>query len=303
MNTSLRLSVVIPTRGRAGPLGECLRRLQCAAENASAVNATVEIIVSDDAGVTDPGLVANFPAATFIPGPMRGPAANRNHGARRATGEWLVFCDDDCLPPPELLRVYATHMAARADCHVLEGAIFADREKKHPLEEAPINDCGGNLWSCNFAIRRSVFWEIGGFCEQFPAPAGEDAELRHRLQKRGYKLQFIADACVIHHWHRRSARGYLQQQKRIWEADMIAVRLHPELRSNFSPLVVIKDIGRYYLRQFIPELYRMGLSVVAVQPLLLWSQFRRFLAYSSGVVRRGAAMQSLSSQGPSRQTS
>ena len=28
---------------------------------------------------------------------MKGPAGNRNAGAARAMGEWIVFIDDDCI--------------------------------------------------------------------------------------------------------------------------------------------------------------------------------------------------------------
>lgn len=289
MTARLKFSIVIPTCGRAGPLRECLWRLLQAVENATAANVTVEIIVSDDAGASDAELMEAFPGVIFIPGPMRGPAANRNHGARRATGEWLLFCDDDCLPDAGLLSVYGRWMQVQG-CDVIEGAIFADRPRRHPFEESPINDVGGNLWSCNFAIRRSVFWAVGGFDERFPAPAGEDAELRYRLQKNGYRIQFVPEAFVIHPWRNRGAKGFLRQQKRLREADALAISIHPELTHALAPFNVVKDIARYYVRSFIPDVRRMGLRVLMVQPLLWWTQLQRFRTYSTARSLYGASV-------------
>ena len=47
-----------------------------------------------------------FPMVRWNEGPRRGPAANRNFGARVADGEWLIFLDDDCNPRPGFLAAY-----------------------------------------------------------------------------------------------------------------------------------------------------------------------------------------------------
>lgn len=239
----------------------------------------VEIIVSDDAGHTNGALVREFPAVRFISGPRRGPAANRNAGARAAAGEWLLFCDDDCLPEPNLLEVYFQRTRT-SGCDVIEGAILADRPRRHPFEESPINDVGGNLWSCNFAIRRRVFWTVGGFDERFPAPAGEDAELCYRLKKAGILIHYAPDAVVIHPWRKRTAAGFLHQQRRCLESELIAISIHPELRRVSTCYAVAKDVVRYYLRTFIPQLRQMGIAVVLTQPLLWFVQLRRFAAFA-----------------------
>ncbi|HNV72975.1 MAG TPA: glycosyltransferase, partial [Candidatus Ozemobacteraceae bacterium] len=63
---------------------------------------------------------------------------------------------------------------------------------------APVNTTGGLLWSCNFAVKRSVFILVGGFDENFRFAHLEDVDLRIRLQQHGYRMAFVPQA-VVHH--------------------------------------------------------------------------------------------------------
>src|SRR3954454_21445901 len=42
-------------------------------------------------------------ALEVLPGPAGGPAAARNAGWRASSAEWIAFCDDDVVPPPDWL--------------------------------------------------------------------------------------------------------------------------------------------------------------------------------------------------------
>lgn len=160
-----------------------------------------EVIVTDDSppGESMERLVRErFPWARWVPGARRGPAANRNHGAAQARGEWLVFTDDDCLPAKEWLRAFAAHVGDHPKAEVLEGRTNTGGIACGSFETAPVNETGGFLWSCNLAIRRSLFDAIGGFDENFPSAHMEDVDLRWRLRERGSRVEFVADALVVH---------------------------------------------------------------------------------------------------------
>jgi len=276
---NIKVSVVVPTCSRPEDLQKCLGRL---ADQMNGGMHSMELLVCNDSiDSISHSALQGLPNARVINGPRRGPAANRNAGATAAQGEWLIFLDDDCLPDQNLLERYKAAIAAHPDLSVFEGSIAAERPRAHPFEEAPLNERGGNLWSCNFCIRRSLFLELGGFDERFPAPAGEDAELRYRIGKAGQRILFVPEANVVHAWRRRSALGYLRQQKNLRTADLIAMSIHPELRHFFTPWNVAKDIVRYYVRLFWHDFRTMGaLAVLACHPFQLWAQFRRMAAYA-----------------------
>lgn len=198
------LSVIIPTHRRTASLSACLERL--APGSQTLPKNRYEVIVSDDGFATPDSaeaLVRNtYLWAEWIPGPRRGPAANRNAGARLAQSPWLVFTDDDCLPDPEWLQAYRdaiTAAEAAGDArHVFEGRTLCRAGLTSPLDHAPVNIDGGLLWSCNMAIRKSTFEEIGGFDENFPYAHMEDIDLRERLTRRGIGFDFVPEAVVDH---------------------------------------------------------------------------------------------------------
>ena len=111
-----------------------------------------EVIVTDDGEPTvERFLTEKYPWVSWVPGPRRGPAANRNAGARRARGDWLAFTDDDCVPDPNWLAGFAT--ATHAGCRVYEGKTTCVAGIHSPIDHAPVNITGGWLWSCNIFIR------------------------------------------------------------------------------------------------------------------------------------------------------
>lgn len=198
MNTP-RISVVIPTRDRNDTLGHCLDRLAPGAQTFP--HDAYDVIVTDDsAHAAARDLISeHFPWARWVPGPRRGPAANRNSGARAARGEWLAFTDDDCLPEPTWLEAFVSRFSTKETAlEALEGRTTCRAGLNSPRETAPINLTGGLLWSCNFAMRRSAFEQIGGFDERYPFAHMEDADLKARLQKAGFMIYFVPEAEIDH---------------------------------------------------------------------------------------------------------
>ena len=193
------ISVIIPTYHRNDLLAKCL---DCLAPGIQTLPPDqYEVIVTDDGSrFTAQQLVSdNYPWVRWTEGPRRGPAANRNHGAKLAKGQWLAFTDDDCLPSPGWLEAFAQSAKPGTEgASIYEGRTTCEAGITSPLYEAPVNLEGGNLWSCNFMISRSVFEEIGGFDENFVMPAMEDIDFRERLEKAHKQIQFVSAAAIDH---------------------------------------------------------------------------------------------------------
>lgn len=199
-SNSVFLSVVIPTYNRNDLLSNCLKKLSPIYQELD--ESLYEVIVTDDSpnlGAKDL-ITWDYPWAKWVKGPGRGPAANRNNGAKYAVGEWLVFIDDDCLPDKELLQSYYFEMK-KGKYKAMEGMIDADRPRKRLDEVAPINLKGGCFWACNIAVEKNLFNRINGFDEVFPYAAMEDVDFADRL-KAIVKTTFLESAKVIHPWRR-----------------------------------------------------------------------------------------------------
>ena len=241
-------SVVIVTYQRPDQLEACLRRVAPSSQNLSSEN--YEIIVSDDSD-NSKLLQSKFPTVVWTNGPGKGPAANRNHGASKATGEFIVFLDDDCLPDIGWLKAFSDAIIANPNVNVFEGRIYADRTRISLAEVAPLNETGGFLWSANLAIRSALFKNMHGFEESFPYPAMEDVELRTRLNKKLEKYIFVKEAAVCHPW---KARGGWQRCKQHRDSMMTFLTLHPEERVKHSPKFFLIMAMRGLLKEMLPGL-------------------------------------------------
>lgn len=250
----MKFSIIIPTFKRHEDLSKCLDRLAhyFAPQEQERLGFGVEVIVSDDARESElkAMLAEQYPWATYLEGPSRGPAANRNNGAKHASGDWIVFTDDDCLPQPGWLEAYSVNLSKS---EVLEGRTKADRARQRLDEESPLNETGGYLWSCNFAIRSQLFDALGGFDETFPHAAMEDVEFRERLNDHRLKPFFVPSAVVVHPFRR------VKNLRMLWLRH--ASYLH--LRQIRKQPIRRKDARAYYfrsLRSFVkislPGLFR-----------------------------------------------
>ena len=192
-------SIIIPTCNRNQELGKCLERLSIGQQTFN--GSQYEVIVSDDGEEfgAEKFCLENFSWVKYTRGLRKGPASNRNNGAKLAVGTWLVFTDDDCLPDANWLSAYAEGINLHPECKAFEGAILPDDWVllKKDMAECPVNDKGGCFWSANIIIGSDLFKYLGGFNPIFKIAAMEDKELFKRV-KTETNVPFIKSAIVIH---------------------------------------------------------------------------------------------------------
>lgn len=180
-------------------LAQCLDRLVPGMQSLDA--SLYEVIVTDDGKNNEAKALieTSYPWIQWTAGPKRGPAANRNNGAKHAAGEWLVFTDDDCLPEMHWLHEYYNAIHKFPDCKAYEGAILPDDWNllKKDMAECPVNDKGGCFWSANIMVQRELFGKAGGFDEQFKIAAQEDQDLQTQVS-RNTNIVFVEKAKIIH---------------------------------------------------------------------------------------------------------
>ncbi len=243
--TPPRISVIVPTCHRNDLLAKCL---DCLAPGTQTLPPEqYEVIVTDDGSrSTAEELVrGQYPWVRWVAGPRKGPAANRNNGAKSARGQWLAFTDDDCLPSPGWLEAFA-QASESGNVRVLEGKTTCEAGFPSPLYEAPINLEGGLLWSCNFMVQADLFRKMGGQDENF-AFYMEDIDFRECLRERGEVTQFVGMAAVDHP-PRRQASGYKKGQA--YEARVQHWYKKPQAQSLFVSFLHHVKHGVYRVGQF-----------------------------------------------------
>jgi glycosyltransferase involved in cell wall biosynthesis len=251
---SYLFSIVIPTCNRPNDLAACLDRLSPSVQSFD--GSLYEIIVTDD-GRQDCAkdlICSRYPDVKWTAGPARGPASNRNHGASLASGKWLIFIDDDCIPAPRLIRAYqAQTLKQDSSPVVLEGPTLRIGQPKSLLWEAPHNPNGAACISANFAIRLIDFEDSGKFDERYPSAAVEDTEFFDRFYLSGGRKEFVANA-TVHHPLRHI--GSAKSLARKWEGKVIYA-----LDQGASPSIVVVRLPWHVLRVIQSRFRRQAICI------------------------------------------
>jgi glycosyltransferase involved in cell wall biosynthesis len=213
-----RVSVVIPTFNRKDVLLKAIK----AHLAQSAIDEIKEILVVDD-GSTDGTDRAIAALAAQAPFPLRrlyqsnrGQAAARNRGISEATGEIILFTDDDIIPAPDLL---AEHMRWHDRYPEPSAAVLGFVEWSPEVRPTPFMRWFGldgplfayahfagkteldfrAFYSCNLSLKTELLRATGAFDEDFKGYGFEDAELGYRLQKNGMRLLYNRAALAYHY--------------------------------------------------------------------------------------------------------
>ncbi len=235
-----RCTIVIPTFNRPGFLKETLASLNAQLDQNFDV-----IVVSDgeDAALRSlsQSIHAPFPLTWIFHAHNRGQAAARNTGAAAATGDFLLFLDDDTPAAPDLItRHIERHLsvAPQRSLAVVGNVVELRREPLTLPTDKFLQDfrqrdletyarCTGATgpdsigpavettlaFGLNCSIRRSVFLAAGGFREALRV-TDEDNELGLRLYLSGVEAVYEPDATVFHN----GAKDLTAYLKRCWAA-------------------------------------------------------------------------------------
>lgn len=200
----MELCVIVPVHNGGADLMSCLNAL------AASTRRPDELIVVDDSSTDGSSMVASQFSAqvlTLAGGPY-GPAAARNRGAAAASGHVLVFLDADVAVHPDTLARIEAHMVKESDVAALFGS-YDDRPPARGLVSRYKNLLhhyvhqhgrreASTFWAGCGAIRREVFFAVGGFDESYHQPSIEDIELGTRLRQAGYRIILCPDVQVTH---------------------------------------------------------------------------------------------------------
>jgi GT2 family glycosyltransferase len=210
-------SLVIPVHNRAALTRQCLDTLLAS----PADSAEVEIVVVDDASTdSTPEMVAAYGDRIRIVRHEQnaGFGTSCNDGAAAASGDWLVFLNNDTVPQPGWLDALLAYAARHDRLGMLgakllfpndtvqhAGVVFPhDRHPRHVYTGFPAAHPAVNksrefqvVTGACALIKRELFDESGRFDSAF-INGYEDVDLCLRLRSLGYEIHYCHEAVLYH---------------------------------------------------------------------------------------------------------
>ncbi len=253
-----------------------------------------EVIVVDDCSSDATVEICSGSGCTLIARTRnRGPANCRNVGAARAIGEYLIFTDSDCVVPSDWIESFERALSL-GDSDVIMGKLVL-------LPSTVVGDsisalgfpAGGSLgfekvWrvseegytrtlsSCNCAIKKDIFFGLGGFDESFPYAGGEDTFLAHTLLESGHRIRYCPEV-IAYHPARKSVGEFIRWQFKRGISSLIFARKISRKKEFVSlRLWSTKNVIKYNFRdkKFPLIFLLLGLSFAAQMSGFLFAKYK-----------------------------
>jgi len=222
----MKVSVITPTYNGVNKLPAIFKALE-----AQSFNGFDVLVVID--GSTDNTLDVLHELKTelnfkIIEQENRGRASVRNKGAETATGDLLIFFDDDMLPETNCIeehiahhKIYEQSLMSGAQIDDIKKAVAPFQKYKCYLSEKwaePLRKYEGSplplthlhLTAANFSIPKKLFEQLGGFDEKLKD--NEDLDLAIRAHQLGYPVYYRHSAFA---WHRDypTCKSFIKRQR------------------------------------------------------------------------------------------
>lgn len=194
----------------------------------------------------------------------------RNYGYQRATGDYYIVFDSDCIIPPHYLKTVDQYLNKKyLDAYGgpdKSHALFTAKQKAIDYSMTSVFTTGGTRGgkmrlgpyhprSFNMGISPEVFQKTGGYIIPFK---GEDIEFSIRIIRTGFNTGLIREA-FVYHKRRSSWKQFFRQLHFFGTARINIARFFPD---QLKPV------------HFFPGIFTLGLIFI-----LLVLPFNAFLAF------------------------
>lgn len=251
------ISVVMCTYNRAASLRRSLPTILAQ----EAPDFDFEVVIVDDQSADDTRAAVEEAAAAarrpvryaYLEG-RRGIAVARNRGITEASGNWIVFFDDDQIAEPDLLA-NLLRVAREKEAVCVGGSRRLDLPEAALAGLGPVcrGLLGENIYAPppsvlsgkelpstgNLMIARAVFDEAGMFDPRFSG--SEDSEFLNRVRDHGHAIWTAPDAMCSHMIPQyRTTEGYFRWVSLRWGNGFAKI----DLKQHGAALTVLLCLAR-----------------------------------------------------------
>jgi glycosyltransferase involved in cell wall biosynthesis len=271
---NIRLSVIVPVFNRPDEVFELLESLK------KQTDSDFEIILVEDGSVKKClEEIQKFQTSltiNYFYKENSGPGLSRNFGAEKASGNYFIFLDSDCIVPEQYISIvkknlnekYTDAYGGPDSAHVK----FTNFQKAVNYVMTSFLTTGGIRGggekmdkfyprSFNMGYSKEVFIKTGGFSSM---RFGEDIDMSIRILKNGFTTGLYKDAFVYH--KRRS--NYRQFFKQVYNSGIARIHLYKKYPESlklvhfFPAVFLIGSILLIILSVFVSPFF--------ISPLILF---------------------------------
>lgn len=202
-------SIIIPTFNRPQALSQCLQTIA----KVDYLRERFEVIVVDDgSSMTLDSVIEPFKESLnikWLKQKNAGPANARNSGVQQASGEYVIFIDDDCQVEKDWLKKLAARICLTPKDLIGGKTVNALVGNPYSVATQLMIDylyyyynnsekSQSFFTSNNFTVSLEQYKKLSGFHPAFSRAAGEDREFCDRWLSNGYAMVYAPEIMIYH---------------------------------------------------------------------------------------------------------
>ena len=195
----------------------------------------------------------------------------RNVGAQLASGSYLLYCDDDIIPPENLIELHMENLQ-RPGMGAATGGVHVERKKQPPKPRPCTISPDGRIldyWNFevpkgttdslrggNMSIGRQLAIDVGLFDENYIGRAnGEETDFSLRILQNGYQIAYDPAAAIVHLGHptggSRASKGHDEGQYYFESHHNNAYFFAKNFQQRYLPWFLKRELGWILVKQAI----------------------------------------------------
>ena len=268
-----RFSVIVPVYNRIDEVDDLLKSL-----SEQSCKDFEAVIVEDGSSQPCKDVISKYADKVDVKYYYKeneGRSIARNYGLDRATGDYFIFFDSDCVIPPDYFKTLSAALDRNpVDCFGGPDAAhesFSTTQKAINYSMTSFLTTGGIRGgkvqlekfvprTFNMGYSRKVWEKVGGFREMF----SEDIDMSTRIRQAGFSIGLIREAFVYH--KRRVNMKLFARQVYVFGMSRITLKLlYPDSLKLVHTLPAVFVLG--------------SLMLIALACLVSWLFITPLLAY------------------------